>query len=148
MDHLAFPEDLYDDGYTEVLSVDFSPAVIDKMKRRRPEMKWEVMDIKNMSTIPDNSIDVAIDKGTLDALISKDGNSWSPEQKTFEAAKAEIDEVVRVLKPGGMMIYISFGQPHFRKRFLEHDQWMSPGIELKRIGEAFHYFIYIMRKVE
>lgn len=44
----------------------------------------------------------------------------------------------------GVFIYITFGQPHFRRRHLER-----PGVwtlEVQKIGEAFHYFVYVMRK--
>ena len=49
----------------------------------------------------------------------------------------------RVLrKPGGIFIYLTFGQPHFRKRYLTR-----PGttLEVRALGEAFHYYLYILR---
>ena len=47
-----------------------------------------------------------------------------------------------VLKPGGVFIYLTFGQPHFRRRYLDR-----PGttLEIRKLGDAFHYFLYIVR---
>ena len=66
---------MYEAGYHDILNIDISPSVIEQMQaasneRGYDKMRWEVMDATNMDTIPDHSIDVIIDKGTLDALIS------------------------------------------------------------------------------
>lgn len=118
----------------------------------------------NLNAIADQSLDIAIDKGTMDALMCgriwslknnmesplinsmflEKGDVWEPSEKIVNDVKMEVDEVVRILKPGGKFIYITFGQPHFRRRHLErHGVW---DLEIQRIGEAFHYFIYIMTK--
>ena len=51
----------------------------------------------------------------------------------------------RVLKTGGKYIYITFGQPHFRKPILmkKRYQW---SMEMIRLGDFFHYYIYILTK--
>lgn len=51
----------------------------------------------------------------------------------------------RVLRPGGKFIYLTFGQPHFRRRYLTR-----PGcsLEIKELGESFHYYLYVMTKDE
>lgn len=67
-------EQMYEDGYTNILNVDISPTVIEQMRKISEEkghnMKWEVMDATNMPDISDGTFDAIIDKGTLDALIS------------------------------------------------------------------------------
>lgn len=68
-------DQMYEAGYHDILNIDISPSVIEQMQaasneRGYDKMRWEVMDATNMDTIPDHSIDVIIDKGTLDALIS------------------------------------------------------------------------------
>ena len=47
-----------------------------------------------------------------------------------------------MLKPGGIFVYLTFGQPHFRRRYLDR-----PGttLEIRKLGEAFHYYLYIVR---
>ena len=49
----------------------------------------------------------------------------------------------RVLREGcGTFIYLTFGQPHFRKRYLNRE---DATLEIKQIGDAFHYYFYILR---
>jgi Methyltransferase domain len=69
--------DLQTLGYTEQTSVDFSEVVIDAMKTKYSalETRWCVMDVRELQ-LPDNSAEVAIDKGTLDAMIH--GSLWDP----------------------------------------------------------------------
>ena len=47
-----------------------------------------------------------------------------------------------VLKPGGVFIYLTFGQPHFRRRYLDRP---GTALEIRKLGDAFHYFLYIVR---
>jgi EEF1A lysine methyltransferase 4 len=49
----------------------------------------------------------------------------------------------RVLRKGnGMFLYLTFGQPHFRRRFLTRT---GTTLEIQQIGDAFHYYLYILR---
>jgi len=49
----------------------------------------------------------------------------------------------RILKPKGTFIYLTFGQPHFRRRYLQRD---GTSLEIRELGETFHYYLYILRK--
>ena len=102
------------------------------------------MNVQDLHQIGNESFDIAIDKGTMDALMCEKGDVWEPSAKLIHDVKLEVDEVVRVLKPGGKFIYVSFGQPHFRRRHLERAGIWD--IEVLKIGDSFHYFIYIMKK--
>ncbi len=62
-------DQMYQNGYQNIVNIDISPTVIEQMKGKFPYMVWEVMDATKM-TYPDGDFDVIIDKGTLDALIS------------------------------------------------------------------------------
>ncbi|CAG8639306.1 6868_t:CDS:2, partial [Ambispora gerdemannii] len=121
-------ENLYDDNtnYRQITNIDFSKIVIDQMYKRchetHKEMQWLVMDVRNLK-FSDTSFDYVIDKGTMDALMCDKGDVWDPDQDVVENVRKEVDEVVRVLKPGGKFIYITFGQPHFRRRHLKRDCW-------------------------
>ncbi|KAI8141340.1 S-adenosyl-L-methionine-dependent methyltransferase [Fennellomyces sp. T-0311] len=138
-------EDMYKDGYKNITNIDYSKTVIENMRTRcadMPEMKWLEMDIRDLQ-FPDESFDVVIDKGTMDALMCDRGDVWDPSEELIAEVKGEVDEVVRVTKVGGVFLYITFGQPHFRKRHLQRDCW---DIKVKTMGDAFHYFFYTMRK--
>ncbi len=66
-----FSEDMYDDGYQNIVNVDISSVVIEQMRLRnaaRKSMTYEVMDVRNMA-YPDNTFDIAVDKSTIDALL-------------------------------------------------------------------------------
>ncbi|KAF7723564.1 hypothetical protein EC973_001853 [Apophysomyces ossiformis] len=113
-------EDMYNDGYKNITNIDYSATVIENMKQRcshQPEMKWMEMDIRDLR-FEDESFDVVIDKGTMDALMCDRGDVWDPSEDLIADVKGEVDEVQRVLKVGGVFLYITFGQPHFRKRHL------------------------------
>ncbi|RPB03585.1 S-adenosyl-L-methionine-dependent methyltransferase [Choiromyces venosus 120613-1] len=143
------PEDLHKRGYTDQLSVDFSEVVIRDMKVKYEGfegLRWEVMDVRDMHGVGDGVVGVAVDKGTLDAMLS--GSLWDPPEEVRRNTKAYIDEVARVLKSGGLFLYITYRQPHFIKPIItREDVW--PGFEIESIqeeGGMFEYFGFVMRK--
>ncbi|KAI9644093.1 hypothetical protein NHQ30_007445 [Ciborinia camelliae] len=109
--------DLHTVGYRNQISVDFSEVVIQRMSEKYSDLNttWTVMDVRDMK-LKDGEIDVAIDKGTLDAMIH--GSMWDPPQEVRENVGRYVDEVARVLKSGGQWLYITYRQPHFMKPFL------------------------------
>jgi len=63
---------MFDAGYENIVSIDISDVIVDKMnqiavKRSKPQLVYRVMDATNMS-FQDEEFDYTIDKGTLDAL--------------------------------------------------------------------------------
>jgi hypothetical protein len=79
-------------GYKGQTSIDFSPVVIEEMKQRYRNLdaKWYVMDIRSLR-FASGSLDIAIDKGTLDAFIH--GSPWDPPTDTLENVGRYVDEV-------------------------------------------------------
>ena len=106
---------MYDDGYELIHNADISSVVIKQMRERnqdRVKMTYEVMDCSDMSSIPDNFFDVAIDKSTIDALLCGD-NAYLMVAKLTR-------EIQRVLKPTlGVYIAISYGKPETRAQHFE-----------------------------
>lgn len=136
-------QDMYADGYTDIVNVDYSSVVIEQMRARHPEMEWLEMDVRSLK-FADGAFDVAIDKGTMDAMMTAKGDIWNPPQQVVDDVTAEVSEVLRTLKPGGIFVYLTFGQPHFRRRFLTRE---GTTLEVRELGEAdaFHYYLYILR---
>ncbi|KAJ7625681.1 S-adenosyl-L-methionine-dependent methyltransferase [Roridomyces roridus] len=139
-------QDMYDDGYENIVNTDYSSVVIEQMSRRhtekRPRMEWLEMDVRDLR-FPDQSFDIAIDKGTMDAMMTAKGDVWDPPQQVVDDCTAEVDEVIRTLKKDtGVFIYLTFGQPHFRRRFLTRP---DTKLRIKELGEAFHYYLYTVR---
>lgn len=54
-------------------------------------IEWKQMDVRRMENISSESIDVAFDKGTLDAMIH--GSPWSPPDDVLENTGQYIREV-------------------------------------------------------
>ena len=112
--------DLYDAGYKNIVNMDYSPIVIDRMREKyadRSEMTWEVMDMKDL-TFESNSFDIVLDKGSLDALMVDEGDVWNPEESVIIDIDKVLQGVSRVLVPGGKYLQISFAQPHFRTKYM------------------------------
>jgi hypothetical protein len=57
-------------GMNKVISIDFEEQVISKMVQRGIPVEYKVMDMLNMESIKDSSIEFVVDKGSLDALCS------------------------------------------------------------------------------
>jgi ubiquinone/menaquinone biosynthesis C-methylase UbiE len=110
-------EEMYLDGYKNICNIDRCGIVISQMFNRnieKPEMSWEVMDCTKL-TYESNTFDYLIDKCTLDTLLCS--------KNPFMMAAWTVNEVQRVLKPGGYFLCISFGSPkermnHFQKPHL------------------------------
>ncbi|KAG8760869.1 hypothetical protein FRC14_001428 [Serendipita sp. 396] len=138
-------EEMYEAGYTNIVNIDYSAVVIEKMKLRnedRPLMRWLEMDVRNL-VFDDASFDVAIDKGTMDAMLAVKGDVWNPPKSAVDDCNREVDEVIRVLKDRGVFLYLTFGQPHFRKKYLLREK---TSLDILTLGETFHYFLYVLRR--
>ena len=88
-------EDVYNDGYRNIVNIDFSSIVINNMKRkcqRLVDMDWIVMDITNMSFAP-CSFDVVVEKATLDALLVEEKDVWNPSEGTGNTMDCVLSQV-------------------------------------------------------
>lgn len=64
------------------------------MSKRHADLKgieWRIVDIRHMDSVPSNSIDVAFDKATFDAMIH--GSPWNPPDDVLENTSQYIQEV-------------------------------------------------------
>ncbi|OVA18627.1 Methyltransferase domain [Macleaya cordata] len=142
-------EELYNDGITDITCIDLSAVAVDNMQKRL--LSKGIKDIKvleaDMLDLPftRESFDVVIEKGTMDVLFVNSGDPWNPRPETVNKAMAMLQGVHRVLKPDGVFISISFGQPHFRRPLFEAPEF-TWSIEWNTFGDGFHYFFYILKK--
>ncbi|XP_065878718.1 uncharacterized protein [Euphorbia lathyris] len=68
----AFSEGMVNDGYDDVVNIDISSVVIEAMQKKyanTPQLKYNQMDVRDMSAFQKGSFDAVIDKGTLDSLL-------------------------------------------------------------------------------
>lgn len=141
---LELSEELYADGFEGLLNTDYSEGIIKMMAERTrdtyPNMKWAVADMRHLDDIEDGFYDVVIDKCAMDAIWSDGGSLWDPKEETVRDITLSVQEFYRVLRPGGTFLFVSFGQPHFRKPLLS-----IPGWEIKTV-EIGMYFLYVMHK--
>ena len=146
--------DMHAAGYTNIVNIDYSTNVISRMSTRYPTQQWHVADITTLTSPPTlsllggaGSFDIALDKGTMDALMAegKGSSVWNPSDRVIADVTAMLQGVDAMLKPGGKMVYITFGQPHFRKKYLEEvEGWQ---VETRTLGDMFHYFVYVATKL-
>ena len=97
--------DLKQSGYKNIVSIDISPNVITKMKKKYPDLEWIVMDVSDLK-FDDNSFDIIFDKGTVDAITCADNAK--------DLLKKTSAELYRVLKPNGIMFMITYETPNIR----------------------------------
>ncbi|KAM9315588.1 EEF1A lysine methyltransferase 4 [Gastrophryne carolinensis] len=139
--------ELYKEGVSPLVSIDYSPICIKAMEERHaevPEMSWMVMDARQLQ-FPDGSFDLVIEKGTLDSMMVDEKDPWRVTTATVCLVDEVLSEVSRVLAPNGCFVSITFSPPHFRTRHyaqLKYD-W---SVSCDTYGRDFHYFLYTMNK--
>ena len=133
--------------------MDFSPKVItqieEKNKAKYPKMSFKIMDVLDMQEIQTGSFNVAVDKGTLDSVLCGDNSGNNAEKM--------INEIYRILAPGGRYICITYGDPEHRKKYFDNLQWSNLSVdkvlkpntnneENTEISAKNYHYIYIMKK--
>ncbi|VDM52922.1 unnamed protein product [Angiostrongylus costaricensis] len=152
---------LYRMGYKNITNVDFSKVVVDNGRTLHPEMKWICEDIRSLASIPSDAFDVVLEKATIESMLVGEKSAWNPSDNALRIVDDVLKSVARVLTSDGMnccnsdegnvvekdfagiFVSVSFTQPHFRvPAFLRFPGW---SISVNKIGEFFHYFVYIMQ---
>ncbi|KAL8719304.1 MAG: hypothetical protein Q9225_003668 [Loekoesia sp. 1 TL-2023] len=81
----TIPQDFLRRGYKNQLCVDFSSVVVETMSKRDTDtegINWKQADVREMDQIPSESVDIAFDKGTLDAMVH--GSPWHPPDEVLD----------------------------------------------------------------
>ncbi|XP_047311161.1 EEF1A lysine methyltransferase 4 [Impatiens glandulifera] len=143
-------EEIYKEGATNITCIDLSSVAVEKMKSRLlsnggyKEIKVMEADMLDLP-FSDESFDVVIEKGTMDVLFVDSGDPWNPRPATVKKVMEMLRGIHRVLKPDGIFISITFGQPHFRRPLFNAREF-TWSIDFETFGDGFHYFFYILKK--
>lgn len=149
---------LVEDGFEEVVGVDFSRVVIDQLKKRfadYPEIELKCLNMQD-SDLEKNSFDCIIDKGLFDSIACN--------MRSDEAIGNYMAEIERLLVEDGIFIMISMGNPEERLKYIEmydidlpnFTPWYTDVVALEKPrqleSEEFdeddinsYYFIYLCR---
>lgn len=111
-------QQLYAAGWKTQTSIDFDAGVIAEMQKkctpaRFPGLQFIEMDARALA-FDASSFDLVIDKGTLDAICTGDG------EEVRESVGRMLREVSRVLTPGGLYAVVSLAQRHVLREILGH----------------------------
>eukprot|EP00930_Biecheleria_cincta_P040193 TRINITY_DN27559_c0_g1_i1.p1 TRINITY_DN27559_c0_g1~~TRINITY_DN27559_c0_g1_i1.p1 ORF type:complete len:305 (+),score=53.63 TRINITY_DN27559_c0_g1_i1:2-916(+) len=97
-------EQLHDIGYRHLTAVDISAVAVEAMRRRnaklRPTIKWLQADALDLAALKDGSMDLIIDKSTMDAVACGHG-CWNQNLVRIVAS------AFRVLREGGTYLVFS-----------------------------------------
>lgn len=115
----SLARDLYHHGVTDIVNIDVSKGAIElamsqaAADRRGPaEMDFQLVDCRRMNAFPTSSFHTALDKGTLDSI------SCDKEHGEDNVAQM-LAEVHRVLRPGGVFVFVTTVGSGTIARFLQ-----------------------------
>jgi SAM-dependent methyltransferase len=135
-------EEMYEAGWTNITSIDFSDVAIEIAKQRAPHMEWRTMDATELSKgFAPGSFDLVIDKGLIDSM-----------HLVGDRGKEPIAQIARgiqkVLAPStGRFVWLSLSSPSV---------WAAEHAELTECGwgstqarrlEASYLYVYCAREV-
>ena len=134
----AISVDLARIGYQNQICVDFSTKVVERMWSRHVAkelgMEWNCLDMRNLNEIPTQSIDVAFDKGTMDAMI--ESTTREPELGVKHNISQYIREISRVLKDDGTFLCITYTRPRLVQPLFSDSGLWEVQMEKLRGGET------------
>eukprot|EP00249_Psilotum_nudum_P002702 c15824_g1_i1 orf=453-1184(-) len=137
------------DGISEITCTDLSAVAIERMQNRLASMGCQGINfvVVDMLDLPfeDSTFDVVIEKGAMDVLFVNSGDPWNPNAETKKSVTMMLSGIHRVLKPEGVFISITFGQPHFRKLLFENECF-TWSMKWTSFGDGFQYYYYMLRK--
>ncbi|CAE8641960.1 unnamed protein product [Polarella glacialis] len=115
-----FQLDMYDAGYTNIVCGDNSEIVIGQMQVASDSagrrLQWDLMDVTRMP-YENCSFQAVIDKSLIDCLHCCDGAT--------QVLRSYLDEVFRILAPGGLFVAVSCHSRPSMKATLRGRSWQT-----------------------
>lgn len=127
-------EDMVNDGFKEVISIDYSPVVVEKMKQRQPHLNFQEMDVRKMD-FKKGAFDIVVDKGTLDAILCGSDSAKN--------ADSMLSECHRVLAPKGVFVIVTYGTPQSRMSYSDKPKF---GWKITQDIVGKTRYMYVMQK--
>jgi hypothetical protein len=131
----TIPADLAARGYTNQLCLDFSNTALELMRARHAEEKgieWRWADVRALEeTVASGSVDVAFDKGTLDAMIH--GSPWSPPDQVL----SDTSRYMREVRVSFFVVLFSLSIPVFAT--LHFSFW--PSLSIFARPNSYFFFV-------
>jgi len=144
----AIPVDLARIGYQNQVCVDFSVKVVERMWSRRVAkelgIEWNCLNMRNLSEIPSQSVDVAFDKGTMDNMIND--SSKDPLIDMEGNISQYLREISRVLKDDGTFLCVTCKLPQVVQPLLSKDGLWKIQMEKLRGGNASCFGFALAKK--
>lgn len=144
--------DLYNHGYKNVISIDYSQVVIDNMRAkysRIPELRYYLCDMTQLHQLfPLSYFDIIIDKASIDSMIVDQGDPWNPKQSTRDQVHQCVKSIRTVLSSYGIFIQISWQQPHFRiNNYINRVSYAwNITTHTFNVNDGFDYFMYVCQR--
>jgi ubiquinone/menaquinone biosynthesis C-methylase UbiE len=133
---------LVDEHFRHVVAIDVSEVVITHMKSRGSSDGALDFQVADWSALPFRKaeFDAVFDKGTLDSLAANPNSQKSILQCLTEA--------VRVLKPNGLYVLVSYGGPKSRGPLIPSalNHVSTTQLESNAEGMTTSCFVYVFRK--
>lgn len=139
-------EDMLQHGWRgPIIQVDVSSRVIESMSHRcsnyivNGDMNFVEDDATELSAFRSEMMHACIDKGLIDAMYTAD---------EYQQCSSIIKSVQRVLKPGGVFVFLSFSRPEFLlpKIAFSSSDWNRTSWESIQVQELPQIMLYRLQK--
>lgn len=134
-------EGLWRNGWTNVMSVDSSPAAIEHAQARDVHLQglqYLCVDCADLHEFPSDSFGFVVGKGFLDSVFSSLGGA--------RKVGRTLEEISRVLKPGGYFISISCAPPACRLMHLQRPDQFNWSVDTVRVSHGAGYYAFACQK--
>jgi SAM-dependent methyltransferase len=141
-------EDMYETGFHDITGIDFSKTAIEMniaKYREKEGMDFLQGHVQRMDEFEDDRFGLIIDKACMDSCFCG--------LQGVENVEKMIEEIYRVLQPGGTFLCITYGEKEMRKMHLNPEQGPNKGkydwgCEHTFVRDHASYHIYICTRVD